>query len=141
MKIEDDAPVTPNHRVQHRYPEAIRFCALCGGEMQVRTVMPDRKRLKVCAACGYVDFQGPKLAAGCPIIDSGRVLLLRRGIVPQIGKWTFPGGYVDLGETPRLAALRETIEEVGKTVTPGPLLGLYSDPASGGRALYGRPGR
>jgi ADP-ribose pyrophosphatase YjhB (NUDIX family) len=130
MAIEDDdAPVSANHHVQHRYPEAIRFCALCGGEMRVRTVMPDRKRLKVCAGCGYVDFQGPKLVAGCFVIDSGRVLLLRRGIMPQIGKWTFPGGYVDLGETPAQAAARETIEEVGMTVTLGRLLGIYTDPA------------
>jgi ADP-ribose pyrophosphatase YjhB (NUDIX family) len=129
MATEDDAPVTANHHVQHRYPEAIRFCALCGGEMRMRIVMPDRKRLKVCAACGYVDFQGPKLVAGCLVIDSGRVLLLRRGIMPQIGRWTFPGGYVDLGETPKQAAIRETIEEVRMTVTLGPLLGLYADPA------------
>lgn len=129
MAIEDDSPVTANHHVQHRYPEAIRFCALCGGEMRLRIVMPDRKRLKVCAGCGYVDFQGPKLVAGCLVIDSRRVLLLRRGIMPQIGKWTFPGGYVDLGETPPQAAIRETIEEVGMTVALGPLLGLYSDPA------------
>ena len=129
MTIEDDAPVTANHHVQHRYPEAVRFCGLCGGEMRMRIVMPDRKRLKVCAACGYVDFQGPKLVAGCLVIDSGKVLLLRRGIMPQIGKWTFPGGYVDLGETPGNAAVRETLEEVGMTVAPGSLLGLYADPA------------
>lgn len=91
--------------------------------------MPDRKRLKVCAACGYIDFQGPKLVAGCLVIDAGRVLLLRRGIMPQVGKWTFPGGYVDLGETAAQAAMRETVEEVGMTVALGRLLGLYADPA------------
>ena len=95
----------------------------------MREVLPDRKRFKVCDACGYVDFPGPKLVAGCLVIEAGRVLLLRRGIMPQIGKWTFPGGYVDLGETPTQAALRETVEEVGMKVTLERLLGLYADPA------------
>jgi ADP-ribose pyrophosphatase YjhB (NUDIX family) len=127
-KRDDDRPVTANHH-QHQYPQNIRFCGLCGGAMHLREVLPDRKRFKVCDACGYVDFPGPKLVAGCLVIDAGRVLLLRRGIMPQIGRWTFPGGYVDLGETPPQAALRETLEEVGMTVTLGKLLGLYSDPA------------
>src|SRR5690242_20915491 len=69
------------------------------------------------------------LVAGCLVIDTGRVLLLRRGIEPQIGKWTFPGGYVDLGESPAQAALRETREEVGMQVELGRVLGVYTDPA------------
>ena len=74
-----------------------------------RLVLPDRRRHSVCAGCGFVDFRGPKLVAGCLIVSDGKVLLLRRGIEPQLGKWTFPGGYVDLGETPEQAALRETL--------------------------------
>jgi len=97
--------------------------------MRLRTVLPDRKSFKVCSDCGFVDFPSPKLVAGCLVIDAGRVLLLRRGIEPQIGKWTFPGGYVDLGETPAAAALRETREEVGMQVELGRVLGVYADPA------------
>ena len=75
-------------------------------------------------------FPGPKLVAGCFVIDAGRILLLRRGIMPRIGEWTFPGGYVDLGETSEQAALRETAEEVGMNVRLGAMLGLFSDPAN-----------
>ena len=129
MVIDDDSPVHANHHLQHQYPHNLRFCALCGGEMRLRPVLPDRKRFKVCTRCGYVDFPGPRLVAGSFVIDTGRVLLLRRGIQPQLGKWTFPGGYVDLGETPQQAAIRETLEEVRMNVTLEGLLGVYADPA------------
>jgi ADP-ribose pyrophosphatase YjhB (NUDIX family) len=125
---DDDSPVHADHRIQHRFPQEVRFCALCGSEMRMRTVLPDHKRFKVCSRCGFVYFPGPKLVAGCLVIDAGRVLLLRRGLEPQIGKWTFPGGYVDLGESPAEAALRETREEVGMQVVLGRVLGVYADP-------------
>jgi ADP-ribose pyrophosphatase YjhB (NUDIX family) len=123
-----DQPVEVNHDVQHEHPEKIRFCALCGGELAMRLVLPDRKRHKVCSKCGFVDFQGPKVVAGCLVIDAGKVLLLKRGIVPQLGRWTFPGGYVDLGETPEQAASRETCEEVGMKAHLGNVFGVYADP-------------
>jgi ADP-ribose pyrophosphatase YjhB (NUDIX family) len=126
--INDDSPVHANHRIQHQFPENARFCPLCGSEMRMRTVLPDHRRFKVCGGCGFVFFPGPQLVAGCLVIDTGRVLLLRRGIEPQIGRWTFPGGYVDFGETPAAAALRETREEVGMQVELGRVLGIYADP-------------
>ena len=45
-----------------------------------------------------------------------------------VGKWTFPGGYVDFGENAAEAAVRETREEVGMRVALGPLLGVFNDP-------------
>jgi mutator protein MutT len=125
----NDEPVEVNHHVQHRYPREINFCALCGGTMASLLVLPDRRRQRVCTRCGYVAFLSPKLVAGCLVVEKGRVLLLRRAIEPQLGRWTFPGGYVDLGETPAQAAARETLEEVGMDVRVENLLGLYwSDP-------------
>ena len=125
--MADDFPVHADHHIQHQFPQNVRFCALCGSEMRLRTVLPDHKRFKVCTGCGFVHFPGPKLVAGCLVIHNSRVLLLRRGIEPQVGKWTFPGGYVDLGESPEAAALRETREEVGLRVELGRILGVYSD--------------
>ncbi len=123
-----DKPVEVDHHVQHQPPDTIRFCSFCGGELESRLVIPDHKRHKVCSKCGFVHFLGPKLVAGCLVIDTGRVLLLRRGIVPRRGRWTFPGGYVDLGETPEQAAVRETLEEVGMKVRLGRVFGVYADP-------------
>jgi ADP-ribose pyrophosphatase YjhB (NUDIX family) len=127
--MSDDDLIHANHHRQHQYPGHVRFCPLCGGELAQRTVLPDRKRHKVCARCGFVYFLGPKLVAGCFVVERGRVLLLRRGIEPALGRWTFPGGFVDAGETPAETALRETVEEVRMTVRLGRVLGVYADPA------------
>jgi ADP-ribose pyrophosphatase YjhB (NUDIX family) len=125
-----DGPVHANHRVQRDYPAKVKFCPLCGGAMTPRLVVPENARRKVCTRCGFVHFPGPKLVAGCLVVDAGRVLLLRRGIEPAAGKWTFPGGYVDFGENSADAAVRETREEVGIRVTLGPLLGVFTDTSS-----------
>jgi len=128
MADKYDRAVAPRHEIQHQYPAKVRFCPLCGAAMELRPVLPDRRHHKVCARCGYIDFQSPKLVAGCLVIDAGRVLLLRRAIPPRLGYWTFPGGYVDFGEMPEPAALSETAEEVGMKVDIERLLGVYADP-------------
>src|SRR5271170_1792435 len=105
-------PVEANHKLQHQYPRNVRYCPLCGGELAPRVILPDNNEHKTCVRCGFVYFIGPKLVAGCLVVEHDRVLLLRRGIEPSLGKWTFPGGYVDFGETPLQCAVRETAEEV-----------------------------
>lgn len=127
MKKHDS--IHANHRVQRDYPAKVKFCPLCGAAMASRMLMPENVERKVCTRCGFVLFPGPKLVAGCFVIDDGRVLLIRRGIEPAVGKWTFPGGYVDFGENAAEAAIRETREEVGMRVALGPLLGVFNDSA------------
>lgn len=63
-------------------------------------------------------------AGGCIFNDKGEVLLQRRG---DFGKWGFPGGAVELGETPEQAAIREVKEETGLDVEINRLLGVYTD--------------
>ena len=63
-------------------------------------------------------------AGGCLFDDCGRVLLQRRG---DSGKWGFPGGAVELGETPEETAVRELKEETGLDVEVESLIGIYTD--------------
>lgn len=63
-------------------------------------------------------------ADGCIFNDKGEVLLQRRG---DSNKWGFPGGAIELGETPKMAAVREVKEETGLDVTVGKLIGVYTD--------------
>ena len=53
----------------------------------------------------------PVVGVGAVVVDSGKVLLIQRAIEPSLGKWSFPGGAVELGEAVRDAAVRETKEE------------------------------
>jgi len=125
--------VEADHQLQHQYPHGVRFCPMCGGALEARVVEPDRKEHKVCTKCGFIYFLNPKLVAGCLIVEGERTLLIRRGMEPARGKWTYPGGYVDLGETPERCAIRETREEIGMTIGTTSasleLLGVYADRA------------
>ena len=100
------------------------FCPRCGAAARV-----DFPRSLSCAACGYRQFFNPKpVAAVIPFLPDGRVLLLRRGIEPSRGRWTFPGGFVDLGESVEAAARRECHEELVIDVSLEGLVGVYSRP-------------
>ena len=59
----------------------------------------------------YPDY--PRVGVGAVILDGDRVLLIQRGGVTLPGKWSIPGGLVELGETTREAVCREIGEECG----------------------------
>lgn len=63
-------------------------------------------------------------AGGCIFNDKGEVLLQRRG---DCNMWGFPGGALELGETPEMAAVREIKEETGLDVEVGQFIGFYTD--------------
>jgi len=117
-------PAHPPHR--HISPETIRFCPLCGAGLVATPMGPDKRPEMVCSGCGFIFYMTQKVVAGTIPWQDGRLLLTRRAIDPANGKWTFPGGYVDWGETVDAAALRETWEETGLTVKLGGLIGVYS---------------
>ena len=104
--------------------EGVRFCPRCGKDAEVSFPRSIR-----CPHCGYGAYYNPKpVACTVPRTPAGEVLLLRRGFAPGKGLWTFPGGFVDLGESVEQAAARETMEELRIEVELGPLVGLYSRP-------------
>lgn len=59
----------------------------------------------------------PMPGVGAVIVREGKVLLIRRGSEPLKGKWSLPGGLIELGETARQAVAREVEEETGLEVT------------------------
>jgi 8-oxo-dGTP diphosphatase len=66
----------------------------------------------------------PRVGVGAVVLHGSRVLLVRRGGQPSYGKWTLPGGLVELGETTAEAIRRELVEECGIDVTVVGLAGV-----------------
>lgn len=66
----------------------------------------------------------PLVGVGAVIVDQGRVLVVRRGTEPMKGRWTIPGGLIELGEMLTEAVVRETREETGLEVEPIELVEL-----------------
>jgi len=61
------------------------------------------------------------------LIESGRILLIKRGNEPFKGQWALPGGRLEDNETAEECLVREMEEETGLRVEPVKLIGIYSD--------------
>ena len=116
---------TDAHPDQHVHE--FRFCHRCGGGLARRRLKASEPERPVCTQCGFVIYLDPKVAVGTIIRSShNRIVLVRRAIEPGYGKWVFPGGYVDRGESLTAAAVREAREECGLDVTLDGLVNIYS---------------
>lgn len=95
------------------------------------------KPRRVCPQCGYVHFTDPKVGVGVAVVEDGRILLVRRAMNPERGKWSLPAGYVDQGDDPRLTAAREAHEETGLIVEVTELIDVFHNPpGSGGASIF-----
>jgi mutator protein MutT len=65
------------------------------------------------------------VGVGGVVVVDGRVLLIRRAKPPLLGRWSIPGGTVELGETLEQALAREMEEETGLEVEPIELLTVF----------------
>lgn len=64
----------------------------------------------------------PIVGVGAAIVDGEHVLIVRRGRPPLQGRWSLPGGAVEVGETLASALQREVLEETGLIVEVGPIV-------------------
>lgn len=111
----------------HDQSSEYRFCPLCSGPLERRRLKTTEPERLVCTQCGFVFYLDPKIAVGTIIrAASSRIVLVRRAIDPGYGKWVFPGGYVDRGESLTAAAMREAREESGLEVRLDGLVNIYS---------------
>lgn len=104
----------------------MKFCNQCGATVTLRVPPGDNLPRYVCDACAHIQYQNPKIVAGCIPEWQGKVLLCRRAIEPRYGLWTLPAGFMENGESTVQAAARETLEEANAVVDDLILYGMYS---------------
>ena len=103
-------------------------CCYCGDPL-VQKWIEERMRL-FCEKCCVPIYENP-VPATCLVVVSprGRLLLVKRSVEPRKGWWCLPGGYMELGEEPQDAAIRELSEETGIAGVVDRLLGATSNPS------------
>jgi ADP-ribose pyrophosphatase YjhB (NUDIX family) len=94
----------------------MKYCGECGSQVEFVIPQDDNRHRHVCLSCKTIHYYNPKIIAGCiPELD-GQILLCKRAIEPQYGKWTLPAGFMENGESTTQAAVRETLEEANASV-------------------------
>jgi len=88
---------------------------------------PAEVRVRFAEGTGYPT---PKVDVRAVVFRGDELLLVRER---RSGRWTFPGGWADVGDTPKAAAERETLEESGYRVRATKLLALLD------KACHGHP--
>jgi ADP-ribose pyrophosphatase YjhB (NUDIX family) len=91
---------------------------------------------RVCGSCRTVHYADPKVAVGVAVFRDDQLLLVRRVMEPGRGRWTVPGGFLNLGEDPRVAAAREVTEEAAVEVEVGDVLEVFANPLEEGGTVF-----
>jgi ADP-ribose pyrophosphatase YjhB (NUDIX family) len=112
-----------------------RFCPLCAAPLAPLPAEHRDAGRPACPHGHFVHYANPALTTFAFVHDAdGRVLALRRAHEPCAGQWDLPGGFVEAGEPPCAAIVREVAEETGLRVELLGVLGAYS-------SVYGQTGR
>ena len=67
----------------------------------------------------------PIVGVGGVVFVGGRVLLIKRRFEPLAGRWSLPGGALEVGETLAEGLAREMKEETGLDVVVGPVVDVF----------------
>ena len=102
------------------------YCSSCGAATLAEIPAGDDRTRDVCADCGEIHYQNPKVIVGSVCTLHDRLLLCRRAIEPRRGFWTIPAGFMELGETAEQGAEREAWEEARARIAIRDLIAVYS---------------
>lgn len=95
------------------------------------------KPRRTCPQCGFIHFTDPKVGVGVAVLKNSKILLVRRTMNPERGKWSLPAGYIDYGEDPKAVAVRETLEETNLHVAIEQLIDVYHNAThQGGASIF-----
>jgi len=90
----------------------LNYCPKCSGKLVEEDI--DGRIRKYCSSCKSAVYENPVPATAAVCRDDAqRVLLVKRSVEPQAGKWCLPGGFVEIDESAEEGCLRELKEETG----------------------------
>lgn len=104
-----------------------KFCHFCGSRLIDKRIEGTVRRY--CNKCLEPVYENP-IPATCVVLAdrSNKIWLVKRSVEPKAGFWCLPGGFMELGETPEQAALRELKEETNFSGKIELLLGISANP-------------
>jgi len=105
---------------------AYQYCHYCGAKYPEADHRLLPKHIS-CAACGRILYLNPKPTVTAWFQKGQKILLVQRSQEPSKGAWGTVGGFMEYGETPLEALVREAKEELGVNIKPGPYLGTKND--------------
>lgn len=107
-----------------------RYCPVDATPLETME-QPDGAR---CPACDRSWYRSPAPSTGCAIVENGRVLVTVRAGEPEKGRIDLPGGFLEPGEHPVDAVIREVREELGVEIggIAGPLIMATHNYGEGG---------
>jgi 8-oxo-dGTP diphosphatase len=118
-------------------PPAYLFCPFCGQPLAQKC--EEGKLRGWCRACDWTYYPHAAASVTGVVQNAGRVLLVKRRHEPFAQCWMFPAGFIDFGEHPKEAMLRELQEETGLIATDAQLMGVHQsedDPRQPGHFVF-----
>ncbi len=91
-----------------------KFCPLCATALG--EIKEGGETFKHCSSCRFTHYNNPVAAAVAVIPHEGGFVLVKRKAAPKAGMYALPGGFINHGEGPREACVREVFEETGLVV-------------------------
>lgn len=104
-----------------------QYCPYCKGNL-VKIKEEGYLRLQ-CEECQWRYYHNPLPAVAAFVQnEKDEILLIKRGVEPQKGKWALPSGFIEQTELPEEAVIRELKEETGIRGSVQKLLGVHIEP-------------
>lgn len=104
----------------------MNFCSHCGHSVVWKYIELQGSNRHYCPSCNQIHYINPKIITGCLPYYEDKVLLCRRSIEPEYGKWNLPCGFLENGESIEHGARREAFEEAGIKPQIEKLLTVYN---------------
>lgn len=105
--------------------QGFKYCPRCRTAMVDKYVFGRTRRVCPNESCHFVQFIDPKVTTAVMPVKKDKVLMVKRVMDPERGSWCFPGGFMEVGETPQQCASRECKEETGFEVEITELIDVY----------------